>query len=272
MTDTELVDEDFVQEAVKITEQAQKANVPLRAMGACAIRIHCPNHLKLHRVTMQRRITDLDFMTLREYQTNVRDIVKQYGYSPDLAMVGIGRDIYRNAEKSIVMDVFFDRLEMCHTIEFENRLEIDFPTLSLADLILQKLQVVKINEKDVKDVIVLLLEHEVGQGDKETIDTEHIAKLLAGDWGFYYTVTTNLSKARNMAANQYGNMLLQEEVKTIDSRVDNMLSRFNEEPKSMKWKMRERVGTKRIWYREVEEVAMGSLTEYLMKKYQREGD
>lgn len=272
MTDTQLADEDFVQEAVKITEQAQRANIPLRAMGACAIRIHCPNHLKLHKVTMQRRITDLDFVTLRKYQTNVRDIVKQYGYHPDLAMVGIGRDIYRNAEKNIVMDVFFDRLEMCHTIEFEDRLEIDFPTISLADMILQKLQVVKINEKDVKDVIVLLLEHEVGESDKDTIDTQYIAKLLAGDWGFYHTVTTNLNKTRNMATNEYGNMLVTEEVKTIDSKVDNMLSRFDGEPKSLKWKMRERVGTKRIWYREVEEVAMGSLTEYLMRKNQREGE
>jgi len=271
LTDNQPADEDFVQEAVKITEQAQRANVPLRAMGACAIRIHCPNHLKLHSVTMQRRITDLDFLTLRRYQTNVRDLVKQSGYSPDLAMVGIGRDIYRNAEKSIVMDVFFDRLEMCHTIEFENRLEIDFPTISLADLVLQKLQVVKINEKDVKDVIVLLLEHQVGEIDKDTIDIQYIAILLAVDWGFYYTVTTNLNKVRKMAADQYGSMLLPEEVNTIDSKVDNMLSRFDEEPKSMKWKMREKVGTKRIWYREVEEVAMGSLTEYLMKKNQRRG-
>jgi hypothetical protein len=271
MSNTQLVDEDFLQEALKITEQARHVGVPLRAMGACAVRIHCSNHLKLHKVAMQRRITDLDFVTLRRYQTDVRDIVKQYGYSPDLAMVGIGRDIYRNTAKSIVMDVFFDRLEMCHTIEFGSRLEIDFPTISLADLILEKLQVVKINEKDVKDVIVLLLEHEVGQGNRETIDTEYIAKLLAGDWGFYYTVTTNLDKLRNMAANQYGNMLLREDIETINSRVDGMLSRFDEEPKSMKWKMRERVGTKRIWYKEVEEVAMGSLTEYLMKRSQTRG-
>jgi hypothetical protein len=270
MNENKLVDEDFVQETLGIAEQARRTNVPLRAMGACAVRIHCPNHLELHKIKMQRRITDLDFVTLRKYQTNVRDVVKQYGYTPDLAMVGMGRDIYRKAEKGIVMDVFFDRLEMCHTIELENRLEVDFPTISLADLMLEKLQVVKINEKDVKDVIVLLLEHEAGQSNKETIDAEYISKLLASDWGFYYTVTTNLRKIKNMAGTRYGDILLPEEVKTISSRVDNMLSRFDQEPKSMKWRMRERIGTKKIWYREVEEVAMGSLTEYLMKKYQKE--
>jgi len=268
MTDTQLPDEDFVQEAVKITERAQTANVPLRAMGACAIRIHCPNHVKLHGLAMHRRITDLDLVTLRRYQSSLKHIVKQDGYFSDVTMLGMGRDIYRNPEKGIVMDVFFDRLEMCHTIELGNRLEMDFPTISLADLILEKLQVVNINEKDIKDVMVLVLEHEVGQGSRDRIDTEYIAKLLADDWGFYYTVTNNLKKTRNMAGIEYRDMLLQEEIDTIDSRVESVLARLDEEPKSMKWKMRERVGTKRRWYREVEEVATGPLTEYLMKKYQ----
>ena len=270
MNNTQLVDEDFVQETLAITEQTRKANVPLRAMGACAIRIHCPNHLELHKVNMQRKITDLDFVTLRKYQTDVRDVVKQFGYAPDLAMIGMSRDVYRNAQKGIIMDVFFDRLEMCHTMKLENRLENDFPTISLADLILEKLQVVKINEKDIKDVIVLLLEHGVGESDENTIDMKYVAKLLASDWGFYHTVTMNLNKIRNMANNQYGSILLPEEIKTINSKVDDMLSRINQEPKSMKWRMRERLGPKKIWYREVEEVAMGSVTEYLMKKYEKE--
>jgi hypothetical protein len=272
MTNVGLLDEELVQEAVGIVERAQRIGVPLRVMGACAIRIHCGNHIELHKVKMQRKLTDLDFVTLRIYQTSVREVLKEFGYSPELAMVGMGRDIYRKSERGIGVDVFFDKLEMCHTIELEDRLENDFPTLSLADLILEKLQVVKINEKDIKDIIVLLLEHELGETDKETIDIGYIAKLLSDDWGFYYTVTTNLNKIGNMIMNRYGNLLTLQEIQTVQSKIRAMLSRLEEEPKSMKWKIRGKIGTKKIWYRDVEEVAMGKVTEYLMKKYGKEAD
>jgi hypothetical protein len=47
-------------------------------------------------------------------------------------------------------------------------------------------------------VIVLLLEHGIGTDreciDGECIDAEYIATNLQNDWGFYYTVTTNLDK------------------------------------------------------------------------------
>ena len=80
------------------------------------------------------------------------------------------------------VDVFFDRLDMNHIIDFKNRLELDFPTISLADLLLEKMQIVQINEKDIKDTIILLREHPVEDPDKETINANYVASLLAEDW------------------------------------------------------------------------------------------
>src|SRR5947209_11073668 len=39
-------------------------------------------------------------------------------------------------------------MQMCHTIDFRSRLNIDKRTVSLADLMLTKLQIVEVNEKD----------------------------------------------------------------------------------------------------------------------------
>ena len=59
---------------------------------------------------------------------------------------------------------------------------------------LEKLQIVQIESKDIIDVAMLLSDHPVGSGGKDIIDKAYIARLLAADWGFYYTVTTNRSK------------------------------------------------------------------------------
>ena len=119
----------------------------------------------------------------------------------------------------------------------------------MADIVLEKLQIVEINPKDIKDLILLFLEHDVGDVDKETINGKYIAELLSKDWGFYYTSTTNLKKLTSLMGEYV--KLSPDETKTIQERVDKLLSVIENQPKSMGWKMRSRVGTKQKWYTEV---------------------
>jgi hypothetical protein len=152
-----------------------------------------------------------------------------------------------------VIDVFFDQLNMCHKIDFRNRLEIDFPTMPLAELMLEKMQIVEFTEKDAKDSIMLLREHNVGDKDSETINQGYIARLLSKDWGFYYTVTTNLKKMRDSFVDEFGkDHLSTEDGEDVKKKIDLLLARIEEEPKEMRWKMRARIGTKKLWYQEVE--------------------
>ena len=266
MSNGQLADEEFIEEAIEIADRAQRVNLPLRIMGACAIRLHCQTNVELHKVKMKRNITDLDFVTLRKHGSDAKEIFRELGYSAQIAMMGMDRDIYHNDRKGITADVFFDKLDMCHTLFLTARLQLDFPTISLADLLLEKLQVVKITEKDIKDIMVLVLEHELGETNRETIDSKYVAKLLAEDWGFYYTVTTNLNRIRDTSLNKYSNVLSKQDLEKIQSKIDQILSTVEKEPKSMKWKMRQKVGTKKIWYNEVEEKGRGTLADYLMNK------
>ena len=151
------------------------------------------------------------------------------------------------------VDIFFDKLNMCHVVSWEKvRLEIDSPTLSLADLMLEKLQIVHINEKDVIDVMMLLREHEVGNHDKEVVNGAYISQIMAKDWGFYYTSTSNLKNVKSHLGNYDVLSLSDREV--ISGRIDNLLDMIEKEPKSVGWKLRAKIGTKKQWYNDVEEV------------------
>jgi hypothetical protein len=143
-------------------------------------------------------------------------------------------------------------MKFCHVINFKGRLEMDHPTVPLTEMFLSKLQIVKINEKDLIDSIVLVREHDMGPTDKQTINKEYIAKLFSQDWGFWRTATENLEKIKNFA--QSYDKLTEEDKKDVVQKIDQLREQIDKQPKSMKWKMRDRVGDKKQWYEDVEEV------------------
>jgi hypothetical protein len=150
------------------------------------------------------------------------------------------------------IDIFYDKLDFCHMISWEGRLEVDSPTIPLAEMLLEKMQIVKINEKDVVDTIMLLLEHNLGDTDKETINIAHVARLCANDWGLWRTTTMNLDKVKQLA---YSYPQLTDEQKSrVGAQVDAILKRIDTEPKNMAWRLRARVGDRVKWYKEVDEV------------------
>lgn len=245
-------DQEFISKAHRIVEVATERKVVLRLLGAIAFRIHSLRFEYLHK-TLGRSISDMDFMGYGKQKNDIEKVFASLGYMkrpPSLTTAYSYRDIYLETNGNLVIDVFFDKLQMCHTIDFRNRLELDSPTIPLADMLLQKLQIVQLNEKDVKDVLVLLREHSVGEGEKEIVNMPYITKLLSDDWGFYYTVTTNLRKVKDLAENH--SALTEEDKKDIDAKIGQLLSATENEPKSFSWKMRARVGTSKKWYREVE--------------------
>lgn len=246
-----------IEECKQIITIAEKKGVVLRAIGAVAFRLHCPDSRDLLE-QMNRELTDIDFVTLHESNDKLDDLLGEFGWKignwvwnkKQFALMYNRRAFERNGIK---MDVFFDDLSMCHKIHLRERLKIDDFTIPLADLLLEKMQIVKINEKDVKDVIILLKEHVVGMNEnKETIDAEFIADLLSKDWGFYYTVTENLKKIRDHFLDNYQIFALKERTE-VKQKIDKLLETIEKKPKTLSWKMRARVGTRKQWYMDVEE-------------------
>ncbi|MBM3135131.1 MAG: hypothetical protein FJZ89_07590 [Chloroflexi bacterium] len=244
----------FIQEGLDIIKAAEEKGIILRLMGAVAVKLHCPNYVHWY-ASMARALTDLDFASYGRCNPGMKKFFVERGYTPNqtiIAYYGQHRHIYWNDRLGWQADIFFDELAMCHKVNFRGRLELDYPTITLTDILLEKMQIVKINPKDIKDSIIMLREHEVGAGEKEVFNTPYIVKLLADDWGYYYTVTTNLNRVKSFLGEF--EVLTAEDRQDVTAKVDKLLQAIEEAPKSMKWKMRARLGAKQKWYNEVEEV------------------
>jgi len=243
-----------------LVEQGARHGVTLRILGHLAVREHVHTHRDLIELMQRIPTHDIDFMGYSSQHKQADQLfIKTLGYKPDPAVAfsqeyGIKRLIYHH-ENGVMAEIFMDELRMAHTLDFRGRLELDSPTISLVDLLLSKLQIQQLTEKDIKDMIVLLAEHDLGPGDREKIDFGYLLKLIREDWGLYYTVHTNLGKVRQFLVSYA--VLGEEVVVRVGARLDELLRRMEDEPKSLRWKARARIGTRLKWYEEVENVHRG---------------
>jgi hypothetical protein len=216
--------------------------------------MHCPQHGFLQ-AAMGRAYTDIDFAAYKKHAKEIKALMAGLGYVEDreIFIVSEGdRSIFNHTESDLHVDVFYDKLDFSHLISWNGRLESDNPTIPLAELVLEKMQIVKINEKDVIDTIMLLLEHPLGDSDHETINVARVAELCGKDWGLWRTTTMNLDKVSQLA--QGYPQLSGEQKAHVAGQVKAVLGRIEAEPKSMAWRLRARVGDRVKWYKDVDEV------------------
>jgi hypothetical protein len=237
---------DIVQEAERIVDTAEKSKITLRLFGGIAVRFHCPS--ATHR-QLARKYADIDFMGLRKQSRGMKKLFTDLGYTPrDVfnALQGDTRLIFNDIENGRRVDIFLDVFEMCHKFDLKDRLLIDKYTISLADLLATKLQVVEITEREYRDTIALLHDHDVSESDApETINGLYLARLCARDWGVYKTLTINLSNVLS-AVDQY--QLASEDQQIVRKRLQDLLTRIENEPKTTRWKIRANIGEKVRWY------------------------
>ena len=244
----------FENEVCRIVEAGNQAGLMLRLLGSLAFQFHCPEFGGLQ-AQMGRAYTDIDFAAYVAQARGVSQLMTGLGYREEreifIATEG-GRAIFENPDNRLHVDVFYDKLDFCHVIRWNGRLEVDSPTIPLAELLLEKMQIVRINEKDVIDTIMLLLEHPLGDSDRETIHLGRVAKLCADDWGLWRTANMNLDKVRRLAE-AYPQLTAGQKVH-VSGQVAAALTRIQQEPKPLAWRVRDRVGDRVKWYKEVEEV------------------
>jgi hypothetical protein len=250
----------FLEEAVRLVEEAESRGLTLRALGGVAIRLHSPGQAdlagRLRRLGEAKgEFTDLDFMSYRNHRRELKAFLGGLGYRKrrdTLSTVASDREIYFHPKGWFFVDVFYDRLLVAnHPLDFRGRLALDRPTVPLVDLLLEKLQIVMIGDKDVKDVLVLLADHSIGPpGQPDTIDVQYAARLLGRDWGLWYTVTTNLKGLRPIVHRSQA--LRPQEKSRLTSRIENLLAHFERAPKGLRWRARAVIGPRLAWYQPVE--------------------
>jgi hypothetical protein len=237
---------DVVREAQRVLDAA--TDIHLRLLGGVAIELSLSGPPLL-----PRPYNDIDFITARGEGPMTVNVFEALGYEGDRQFNGLNghrRLLFYDIANQRRVDVFVGRFEMCHTWPLEGRLDVVSNTIPLADLLLTKLQIFAVNEKDQRDVFNLLYGHKLAEDDEGT-NVAYIAKLCAGDWGLWRTVTMNIERARGTAQRF---QLAPEDEAVILSRLDDLRKRIDAERKSAKWKLRARVGERVQWYEDPEEI------------------
>lgn len=255
-------------EARALVPAAAADGVTLRVVGSAGIRLHCAWPAGLMDA-LGRPAKDIDFVVPQGHRKGMRRFLEARGYVIDrdllIAMEG-RRYTFRHPGTGVDIDVFVERMEFCHTVEVAGRLDRHPVTICPDDLLLQKLQVIRMTTTDLLDAGVLLATHRVagagagagpaggadGPGDcTQEIDAPRIAGLLARDWGFHHTATANLAKVRDAAAAEprFG----ADAAARIAGRAGLLLAAIEAEPKTRGWRLRDRIGERKQWWQDVDE-------------------
>lgn len=238
---------DPLHEALALIEAAQSEGVPLRLVGGLAVRVLTPDF-----PPRARKGQDLDLASVSRVRSRLTQLLEGRGYEPDKrfnALYG-HKQLYFRSSAGRTVDVLVDRVEMCHDLPFAHRIDRMPLTLDVTDLLLTKLQIVELNEKDAQDIVYLLAAYPVKAGDEPgSIGLERMTTLLGDDWGWWRTVTDNLERVRQLATAEGAVTRPAAAAHDPVHQVETITAAVEAAPKSFSWKMRARIGDRKRWYR-----------------------
>jgi hypothetical protein len=241
---------DLLAEARALVDLAEERDVVLRLLGGLAVRELCPDL-----PPRTRDGQDADFCSTSSSRRALSDLLVERGYVADKTFNALygNKQLYFAHPGGWAVDVLIDRLVMCHTLELADRLTRMPYTLDPLDLLLSKVQIVHLNEKDVDDCLRLLVTYPVGDsGEPGTMDLRVFRELVGDDWGWWRTVTLNLDKIRDMLAAGPRPAIAGGRLDPA-AQLAALAQAAEEAPKSRRWKLRARVGERKRWYENPEE-------------------
>jgi hypothetical protein len=229
----------LLEAAQHLTSTGQERGVALRALGGVGVLLHCP----VARSTgAHRTFADLDVAVPRDAARQVPELFQAVGYDADKrfnALQGDRRMIFHGPAGKV--DVFVGVFEMCHRLDLSPRLALERDTLTASDLLMTKLQVVEVNQKDVEDAALLLSEHDLGEGPGDHIDLAYLRTLVYDDWGLWRTATGTLE-------------LVADRRLDVAAHAREIVGALEEAPKGKRFRMRARIGERKRWYELPDEI------------------
>jgi hypothetical protein len=243
---------DPLPEALGLARGATGAGLGLKLLGGLAVRVLCPDF-----PPRLRRDQDIDYACLSKERKKVATFLESSGCEPDKRFNSLNgdRQMYFMAPSGRPVDLMVDRLTMCHTLDLRPSFSRMPFTIDAMDVLLSKLQIVELNEKDARDIIHLLAALPLGGSEPGSLDTDRFCRVLGADWGWWRTVTGNLAKLPALMAERPDLVPPGDEVKHPGAQAQRLLELAQETPKSVKWRLRANVGDRVRWYELPEEVA-----------------
>lgn len=251
----------MIAEAKRIIDAARERGMVLRLIGGLAVRFHCQT-LDF----CERDYGDVDLVGHAHDAQQIAGLFADLGYEEviHVRQATTGRQLQFSKERPRKdtqgptgehpedhVDVFLDTFKMDHAIDLSGRLGLDEYTISVSDVLVTKLQIAKLNEKDERDIFTLLQDLELGVSDSPgTINVPYVAQLCARDWGLFHDVELNLS---HLGARLEAYPLESGERDEVREKLALLTEAIEAYPKSRAWRVREKIGTRLPWHDTVEE-------------------
>jgi hypothetical protein len=238
-----------------LIDAGETAGLSLRLLGGLAVRLACPSSST---PPFQRSCSDADCIVASD-PGKVQAFIRSQGWIPEeeFNLYNGDRRLLFISPGGNKLDVFINVFSMCHDFNFAGRIPLAGYTINPADLVLTKLQIHEVNEKDLQDAACVFLDHELcGDSDisgmgEAGINAPYIAGLCASDWGLQHSLVTNLEKTvawtERASLGPAGSAL-------IHKRISDLVTRIHGQGKSIAWRSRAILGSRLKWYRDVEEV------------------
>ena len=228
--------------AKQIVDLGEARQVRLRLLGGLAFKLLCPSSME---APYFRENKDIDIVGRREDTAKIIKVLEGLGYRPRemFNRLSMGqRLIYYDLANRRRVDVFLDEFQMCHKFNFKESLLPGKYTLPITELVMTKLQVVEATSKEFLDLAAAFRDFDIGKRS-EDIDGAHIADACGREWGLYTTFSRTLASLRERVEAQGG-----ADSAPILRKIDALLGLMEEEPKSLAWRIRARIGEKARWY------------------------
>jgi hypothetical protein len=240
---------DPVAEARRVIDAAREQGVTVRALGGVAVYMLSPGHQPL----LPRPLKDIDLVTSRGQGSAVGRVLAQLDYVGEEmfnALRGSRRQLFHDPVNRRDVDVFVGEFTMCHAVPIAERLDRLPYTVPVAELLLTKLQIVELNERDERDIYTLCYHHDLTDDPTSGLDAALIAGLCADDWGLWRTCKGTIERC---VADVDRYSLDAPAREQIMARLAELSRRIEAQPKTARWRRRNRLGERKRWYQEPEE-------------------
>ncbi len=245
---------ELVELADEILAKAKSNKITLKLLGGIAFWKCCPQNRDLF-LLFNRNIKDIDFYSTSEFKSKIETILlRDFKLKMDWGLATIPyslRSVFYNDKNKKVCEINYNKLIYSHEFYVKNNnFENVYDIIPLTDLLVSKLQIHAISEKDVIDVIVLLLEYDFDDVNENYISLRRVSELCYKDWGLEHTIRKNcIIIYKHLSSLQHS---VPFDKGKISSKLLEILNKIKRSKKSLKWKIRNHFSEIYDWYNYVE--------------------
>lgn len=236
MIDAGVRDRPMLRRALGLVRAAAEAGIPVRLLGGAAVGVLLGDRWPQ---PCRRDPGDVDLAARGRDRRALVALLERHGLTGEreFNLLHGRRQLRFRDGDGMRVDVILDVLRMCHAIPLDAGFAADGPALPPWLLLVTKLQVVELADKDRLDVAALL-----AGCTTEQLEPERVAAACADDWGLWRSVTGTLREVR-------GHVPVDgEERARVEAVAGDLLAHLEAEPKTLRWKVRAAVGERVRWY------------------------